>query len=343
MHLGATSQDVNDTVTALQLGEVRTVLSAALGDVRRHLTRLAVAHKRTVCIGRTHGQHAIPITMGFKFANFLYEISVAGAFLDRVELLAKFSGAVGTFASLGGAPGRAVQKHMCASLGLSPAPISTQVVSRLHYADFLFGLGAVAAALERLGKEFRALQRTEIGETSEGFGEKQVGSSTMPQKRNPHKSERICGLARIVRGQLAPALETVSLEHERDLTNSSTERVTLSTAACLTHYMLLEMAKILAVLHVDEASVSRNLHAGGGAQMSERIMMALAPLLGRQEAHEILRGHAPADDFVASLRGDARVVGALGREGLDLLLDPETYVGSAYEVVDEIVAAYGVV
>ena len=247
---------------------------------------------------------------------------------------------MGTFASLGTPD---IQKSIMNILKVVPAPISTQVVSRLHHADFLFAVAAIAAALERLGKEIRNLQRTELSETSEGFSAHQVGSSTMPQKRNPHKSERICGLARIVRGQVAPALETVSLEHERDLTNSSTERVTLSTAACLTHYMLLEMAKILAVLHVDEVSVSRNLHAGGGAQMSERIMMALAPLLGRQEAHEILRGHAPADDFVASLRGDARVVGALGREGLDLLLNPETYVGSAYEVVDEIVAVYGVV
>lgn len=228
MHYGATSQDINDTVTALQLQECKAVLLAATADVRRELSRLADAYKTTATIGRTHGQHAIPITMGFKFANYLYEVSVAEAFLARVDIVAKFSGAVGTFASLGTS---AVQASICAQLGLTPAPISTQVVSRLHYADFVFAVCAIAAALERLGREIRNLQRSEINELCEGFGDKQVGSSTMPQKRNPHKSERVCGIARIVRAQLDPAMETVSLEHERDLTNSSTERITLPVAA----------------------------------------------------------------------------------------------------------------
>lgn len=208
-------------------------------------------------------------------------------------------------------------------------------------ADFVFALSATSAALERLGKEFRNLQRTEISETSEGFGEHQVGSSTMPQKRNPHKSERICGLARVVRAQLGAALETVSLEHERDLTNSSTERVTLPTAACLCHYILLEMAKVLAALHVDGDAVARNLAAGGGTQLAERIMMAIAGALGRQEAHEILRTHAGAADFVGALRADARIAAALPPGELDALLDPATYVGIAPAVVDRVVARFG--
>ena len=170
----------------------------------------------------------------------------------------------------------------------------------------------------------------------------QVGSSTMPQKRNPHKSERVCGLARIVRAQLDPALETVSLEHERDLTNSSTERISLPTAACLTHYILTEMVKILRVLHVDADSVRANLHAGGGAQVAERIMMALADRLGRQEAHEILRLHTSAPVFVDAVRGDARITAVLGAARLDELLDPATYVGLAPEVVDDIVREFGV-
>ena len=219
---------------------------------------------------------------------------------------------------------------MAAALGIAAVPISTQVVSRLHLADFNFALAAVAAALERLAKEFRNLQRSEIGETSEGFDVAggQVGSSTMPQKRNPHKSERICGLARIVRAQLDAALETVPLEHERDLTNSPTERVTLPTAACLTHYMLCEMAKILAALHVDAPAVARNLGAGGGRQLAERIMLALGAKAGRQVAHEVLRAHAAAPDFVAALRGDARVTAAVTPAELDALLDPTTYIGS---------------
>ena len=164
----------------------------------------------------------------------------------------------------------------------------------------------------------------------------------MPQKRNPHKSERICGLARVVRAQLSAALETVSLEHERDLTNSAAERVTLPTATCLSHYMLREMAKILAALAVDRAAVERNLAAGGGRQLAERIMMAIADKHGRQAAHEILRAHAGAADFLAALRGDERIAGAFSPAELDALLDTKTYIGSAPAAVDRIVAAYGV-
>jgi len=339
VHFGATSQDVNDTVLALQMGECRAALLAASRGVRRELTRLASAHRATAAIGRTHGQHAIPVTMGFKFANFLYELSAAEAFLERVQVLGKFSGAVGTFASLGTA---AVQASVMRQLGLAAAPISTQVVSRLHMLDFCFALAAQAAALERLAKEVRNLQRTEISELHEGFGAKQVGSSTMPQKRNPHKSERVCGLARLVRAQLGPALETVSLEHERDLTNSSAERISLPTAACLTHYMLSEMLKILAALHVDAVAVDRNLRAGGGRQLAERIMLALTGKLGRQAAHEVLRVHAGADDFVAAMQADPRVAGALSAKELADLLDPTTYIGLAPEIVDDIVARFGV-
>lgn len=214
-------------------------------------------------------------------------------------------------------------------------------MTRLHMLDFVFALTAISAALERLAKEIRNLQRTEINELSEGFGEKQVGSSTMPQKRNPHKSERVCGIARIIRSQLDPALETVSLEHERDLTNSSTERISLPTAACLTHYILSEMHKILAVLHVDEESVDKNLRSGGGKQLAERIMMALAGKLGRQAAHEILRVHASKDDFVGALKADERVASALTTAELDALLDPTTYVGLAPQVVDSVLATFG--
>ncbi len=338
VHFGATSQDVNDTVLALQLTECRDALLAATGAVRAELTRLAGTYRDTAAIGRTHGQHAIPITMGFKFANYLYELTVAESFLARVAIVGKFAGAVGTFASLGT---DAVQTSIMAQLGLTPAPISTQVVTRLHMLDFIFALTAIAAALERLGKEVRNLQRTEISELMEGFSAKQVGSSTMPQKRNPHKSERVCGIARIVRSQLGPAVETVSLEHERDLTNSSTERISLPTAACLTHYILTEMRSILAALVVDEAAVAANLHSGGGKQLAERIMMALAGKIGRQAAHEILRVHAAAPDFVAALKGDGRVTEALPGGQLDALLDPATYIGIAPAVVDRVVREFG--
>jgi adenylosuccinate lyase len=339
VHYGATSQDVNDTVLALQMGECRAQLLTTTRGVRRELTRLSNTYKDLTSIGRTHGQHAIPITMGFKFANFLYEISVAEEMLERVKLLGKFSGAVGTFASLGT---KSVQDSIMKRLGIEAAPISTQVVSRLHMLDFFFALSAIAAALERLAKEVRNLQRTEINELHEGFGDKQVGSSTMPQKRNPHKSERICGIARIVRSQLGPALETVTLEHERDLTNSSTERVSLPTAACLCHYMLMEMEKVLKALKVDEDAVKVNLYAGGGKQLAERIMLSLAGKIGRQRAHEVLRLHASAPDFVAALKGDQVVTSALSAAELDDLLKPETYIGLAPQIVIRVLDTFGV-
>ncbi len=163
----------------------------------------------------------------------------------------------------------------------------------------------------------------------------------MPQKRNPHKSERVCGLARIVRSQLDPSMETVSLEHERDLTNSSTERITLPTAACLTHYILTEMAAVLRKLAVDEEAVERNLRSGGGRNLSERIMMALASKLGRQTAHEILRTHAGSSDFVAALKADASVASALSSAELDALLEPSTYVGLAPQIVEAVLSSHG--
>lgn len=260
---------------------------------------------------------------------------------SSVQLLGKFHGAVGTFASLDGDD--SVKNGVMKELGLEAAPITTQVVSRLHLADFAFALAAITAAIERLGKEVRNLQRTEVGELMEGFGAKQVGSSTMPQKRNPHKSERICGLARVVRAQVQPLIETVALEHERDLTNSALERVVLPTAVVLTHYILLETVKLLADLRVLTDGIRRNLEAGGGRQLAERIMMALADRLGRQEAHEVLRTTADAADFVAALAEHPAVKGVLEEADIRRLLDPATYLGRAPLLVDEIVAAYGVV
>lgn len=339
VHLGATSQDVNDTVTALQIGESQRMLLEAIRACKEQLTKLAEKHKNVVTIARTHGQHAIPITMGFKFANYLYEMSCAERLMQRVEVPGKFGGAAGTFASLGT---QDVQAVIMKELGIQAAPISTQVVSRVHIAEYIFACSSVAAVLERLGKEIRNLQRTEIGETMEGFGANQVGSSTMPQKRNPHKSERVCGLARDIRSALAPALETIGLEHERDLTNSSVERSTIPRASILTHYILLEMTKILTVLEVDLDAVERNLNLMGGKQLSERIMIACAHKLGRQEAHEILRTLTSRTDFVQALRSDPRITSVMTPAELDDILDPHTYIGLAPQIVESIVKNYGV-
>eukprot|EP00761_Pharyngomonas_kirbyi_P013894 gb/GECH01013923.1/.p1 GENE.gb/GECH01013923.1/~~gb/GECH01013923.1/.p1 ORF type:complete len:435 (+),score=138.44 gb/GECH01013923.1/:1-1305(+) len=341
VHLGATSQDINDTVTALQLKDAKKQLLEAIDDVRAELTRLSQEHRDVVCIGRTHGQHAVPTTIGFKFANFLYELSVARYYLNRSAVdIGKFAGAVGTCASLNS---RDIQKKVLEELGLQVPPITTQVLSRLHYIDYLFAVSAVAAALEKLGKEIRNLQRTEINELGEGFAANQVGSSTMPQKRNPHKSERVCGLARMVRSQLQPQLETVALEHERDLTNSSVERMTLANGSVVTHYILREMKKILNALAVDQESVKRNLHLLNGDQLAERIMITVAEKLpgGRQEAHRLLKHYAHSSG-VRSMIEDEKIQQYISKEEFEKLLEPETYTGCAGEIIDDVIKQYGV-
>eukprot|EP00762_Andalucia_godoyi_P003446 ANDGO_04286.mRNA.1 Adenylosuccinate lyase len=340
VHFSATSQDINDTVMGLQLSEAKTEILNACTAVRKELTRISKDHRDLVCIARTHGQHAIPTTMGFKFANFLYELSEASNMLENAPVhFGKLTGAVGTFAALNNT---SVQREVLEELGLSPVPITTQVITRIHLARFAFALSAIASSLERLGKEIRNLQRSEIGELFEGFSAKQVGSSTMPQKRNPHKSERICGLVRVIRAQISPIMETIALEHERDLTNSSVERVTISTGCVLTHYCLLEMQKILRSLAVDTDHVERNLQAAGGNQLAERVMMFLAPKLGRQEAHEMLRVAVDDPRGIRSILDNSHVQQVMTSDEFDKLMDPHTYVGQAPQVVDDVLMMYGV-
>lgn len=341
VHMGATSQDLNDTVLALQLAEAKHMLLVASMNVRRELTRLAVQYRDLACLGRTHGQQSLPVTLGFKFANFLYEVAMAETFLQRVQVYGKLSGTVGTHASIGPA-GIGIQKAVMEALGINAAPISTQTVTRLYISDFVFALTSVASALERIAKEVRNLQRTEIAELCEGGAALDLASlAGSSSKRNPHKSERICGLARVVRSQLGPVLESSALEHERDLTHSSVERISLPTAACLTHYMLLETSKVLATLAVDVDHIRANLYAGGGRQVGERVLAALEARVGRGAAHDMLKKHTGVLDFSASVRADAVISGVIPPTDLDALLDPATYVGQAPAIVDDIVKMYG--
>eukprot|EP00771_Trimastix_marina_P000910 gnl/Trimastix_PCT/1944.p2 GENE.gnl/Trimastix_PCT/1944~~gnl/Trimastix_PCT/1944.p2 ORF type:complete len:369 (+),score=142.96 gnl/Trimastix_PCT/1944:270-1376(+) len=350
VHFGATSQDVLDTCQGLTLKACKQCILEECEAVRRELTQLARAHRDVPMIGRTHGQHASPITVGFKFAAFLYEVTEAARGLEAVDVaIGKISGATGTYAAFGTMDAEA---GILEDLGLHSAPICTQVLTRLHPARYVFALACIAAAVERLAREIRNLQRPEIGEFSEAFGATQVGSSTMPHKRNPHKSERVCSVARFVRGLVAPALETVELEHERDLTNSAIERINLPTATTLTHYVLSEIRKILAGLVVHRENIDRNLHLLGGAQIAERLMIAMVPHMGRQGAHEKFRtltgeiGRADEDGkpmaFEDLVRRDPEITGHLSAEELSRLLDPRTYIGFAAQKVDRVIAQCGV-
>jgi len=221
VHLGATSYDIEDTATALVMKRAIGRIGKRLGETAKILRRLAIEHKRTVCIGRTHGQHAVPTTYGLKFAIYYREVKRHLLRLQQAEEMVsvgKMAGATGTMATFGG-NGRRLQALVMKELGLKAAEASKQVVQRDRHAQAIFALAMVAATLEKMAQEIRNLQRNEIGELAEPFARKQVGSSTMPQKRNPHKSERICSLARLVRANVAVAMENVALEHERDLTN----------------------------------------------------------------------------------------------------------------------------
>ena len=292
VHYGATSYDIEDTATALTLRQAIALVRKRLAVTRDLLKKHAAQRKHMVCIARTHGQHAVPTTYGMKFALWYDDATRNLERLERAEEMisvGKMSGAAGTMATFQG-KGFEIQGLVMKSLGLKAARVTNQVVQRDRHAEALFDLALVAAEAEKIAKEIRNLQRTEILELAEPFSSMQVGSSTMPQKRNPHRSERICSLARLVRSNVAVALENISLEHERDLTNSANERFIFAESFILTDYMLKEMNAILSGLQFFPENVERNLNLTGGAVMAERVMIALTGRgMGRQEAHELVR------------------------------------------------------
>ena len=344
VHLGATSYDIVDTANALQLKAATEIIEKKLTTLKSILQQQAAKYKATVMIGRTHGQHALPITLGFKFAVWGYEVSRHIERLNncRHRLVAgKVSGAVGTQASLGEHAVR-IQELVMKRLGISAAEISTQIVQRDRYAEFVSLLAMIASSLENFATEIRELQRPEIGELSESFErDHQVGSSTMPHKRNPETCERVCGLTRIVRSLTIPALENIATWHERDLTQSSAERFILPESCILTDYLLFLMGNIVANLRVDEQRMLRNLDLTQGRAMSEAVMMALvAKGVNRQEAHELLRqltikSEVEKRHFCEILLEDKLVSGKLNEKEIDKALDSKNYLGTAVEQAEK--------
>jgi len=338
VHLGATSYDIVDTANALQLKDAVEIIEKRLACLRRVLQEKTGKYKGTVMIGRTHGQHALPITLGFKFAVWACEVSRHIQRLreckDRV-IVGKMSGAVGTQAGLGEHAPR-IQELVMKRLGVHAAEISTQIVQRDRYAELVCLLAVIASSLENFATEIRELQRPEIGELSEAFeAEKQVGSSTMPHKQNPETCERICGLARIVRSLVIPSLENVVTWHERDLTQSSAERFIFPEACILTDYLLELMTSIVANLRVDEQRMLKNISLTQGRAMSEAVMIALTKKgVNRQEAHELLRkltikSEAEKKPFKQVLMEDEFVHGKLTKKEIDEALNPKNYLGTA--------------
>ena len=342
VHLGATSYDIVDTAIALQLKDALELIEKRLDEFEKVLLEKALQHKNTLMMGRTHGQHALPITLGFKFAVWMREIS---RHIQRIRqckervLVGKMSGAVGTQAGLG-ANAMRIQELVMQRLGIKAADISTQIVQRDRHAELVCLLALIASSLENFATEIRELQRPEIGELFEPFEvEKQVGSSTMPHKRNPETCERICGLARIVRSLVVPALENVVTWHERDLTQSSAERFIIPEAFILVDYMLFLMINIVANLRVDEKRMLKNIELAQGRAMSEAVMMALTRKgMDRQEAHELLRkltikSEAEKRHFKEVLLEDKIVRSKLSEKEVAEALKPKNYLGTAKKQV----------
>jgi adenylosuccinate lyase len=344
VHLGATSYDIVDTANALQLKEAINLVEKKLVNLKKILQKNASKYKETVMMGRTHGQHALPITLGFKLAVWGYEINRHLERLNNCQkrvIVGKISGAVGTQAGLGPHAQR-IQELVMKRLEIHPAKISTQIVQRDRYAELICILGIISASLEKFATEIRELQRPEIGEIFESFEEKkQVGSSTMPHKRNPEICERICGLSRIVRSLTIPSIENIVTWHERDLTQSSTERFVFPEACILTDYLLHLMMEVVSNLRVDKKRMLHNMILTQGRAMSEAVMMQLTRKgVDRQEAHELLRkltikSEIEKRQFKKILIEDDFISKILSENEIDKALDSKNYLGTTLKQVEK--------
>ncbi|MCE5295997.1 MAG: adenylosuccinate lyase [Euryarchaeota archaeon] len=346
VHLGATSNDIIDTASAVQIKEALDLLDKDLDKLIATLAKMAKKHRKTLMVGRTHGQFAIPTTFGFKIAGYLSEVMRHKERLAEMRsriCVGKMSGAIGTGAALGPKV-LEIQDMVMADLGLGVEEAATQIVCRDRYAELVSFLAITCTSCERYSTEIRNLQRSEIMEVAEAFdAKKQVGSSTMAQKRNPVISENICGLSRIVRAFVTPALEDMVLWHERDLTNSSAERFILPHVMVLSDEILVKMEQVFSGLVVYEKNMLRNIESANGMIMAEPVMMALVSKgIGRQDAHEIVRSSSmkaeeTGKSFKDMLLKDKQVAKLIKKEELEKVMDPRNYIGVAPELTDKVV------
>ena len=322
IHVGMTSSDVLDTGLALQMRASVQELRRELDSLNDALRTLAREHKHTVMIGRSHAIHGEPITFGFKVAGWLAESERNRERLARLETavsVGQISGAMGTYANTD----PEVEAIACRILGLVPDTASTQVISRDRHADYVQTLALVGASLERFATEIRNLQRTDVLEVEENFAKGQKGSSAMPHKRNPIRSERISGLARVLRSYTVAALENMALWHERDISHSSVERMMLPDCSVTLHFMLREMAEVVKGLGVYPENMARNLNVYGGVVFSQRVLLALVESgMSREDAYRVVQRNAHSawntdgGNFRANLEGDPEVTGRLSPEQL---------------------------
>jgi adenylosuccinate lyase len=312
LHLGLTSSDILDTCLACQCRQAADRLVADLEPLAGVLRDLAVKHRSTAMMGRTHGIHAEPTTFGLKLLMWLKEVERGRERLLRareVVSYGKLSGSVGTFANVP----PAVEEYVCSRLGLVPEPVSTQIIQRDRHAEYLAAIAVVGASLDKFATEIRHLQRTEVREAEEPFAKGQKGSSSMPHKRNPVACEQVSGLSRVLRGNLQVALENVALWHERDISHSSAERVILPDSTILLDYLLVRMREILEGLRVFPERMRRNIDATHGVIFSQQVLLALTTAgVSREAAYRIVQRHAMRaweleESFQALLEADPEV------------------------------------
>ena len=340
-HYGLTSSDVVDTALALQMSAAGGLILSGLDHALEAVVERAEEHRLTLTIGRTHGVHAEPTTFGLKLAVWAFELDRArgrvGRALEAVRV-GKLSGAVGNYAAVD----PEVERLACERLGLEPEPAATQVVQRDRHAELLTALAVVAASLEKFALEIRHLARTEVAEVQEPFGKGQKGSSAMPHKRNPVVAERICGLARVLRGAALVGLENVALWHERDISHSSAERVVVPDAFLALDYMLDRFAWLVAGLVVRPEQMRRTLDSSRGLFFSQRLLLALVDSgLARDEAYRLVQGHAMRAweeelDFPELVRADAEIANSIDADTLDSVFDLGHYTRHVDTVFDRL-------
>lgn len=342
IHLGLTSSDIMDTALALQLKEATDILAQDTTELVGVLESKAVEHKHTIMMGRTHGVHAEPTTFGLKLALWTEEMKRNAQRLVAARKsisVGKISGAVGTYATV---PPE-VEEKVCAKLGLTPAPISSQIVQRDRHAQFVTTLALIASSLEKFATEIRGLQRTEILEVEEPFQAGQTGSSAMPHKRNPELCERICGLARLVRGYALTSMENIALWHERDISHSSAERIILPDSCLAVDYILSIFTSIMKELKVYPENMRRNLELTQGLIFSQRVLLALIDKgLTREEAYKLVQDNAmkawqQKESFLSLLEADPAITACLSKSELESLFDYDYYL----KHVDSIFARLG--
>ncbi|MCL4368634.1 MAG: adenylosuccinate lyase [Actinobacteria bacterium] len=330
VHLGLTSYDIVDTGLSLQVKEAAEILDKDIAAYLEVLEQQAITHKHTLVVGRTHGVHAEPMTFGWKMALWVDEMRLNRqrlALASEQMAVGKLSGAVGTYATVP----PFVEEYVCRKLGLKPAAVSTQVIQRDRHAFFIATLAVIASSLDKMATEIRGMQRTEVLEAEEPFSAGQTGSSAMPHKRNPIRTERVCGLARVIRGNALTAMENVALWQERDISNSSAERIIFPQSCGLLDYILRLMTDVMRNLQVYPENMKRNLELTRGLIFSQRVLLTLIDKgLSRQQAYEMVQRNAMRvwrgeSDFRTLLSEDPDVTAHLSPEELDKLFDYSYY------------------